>query len=90
MIQHVRGNATQLVDLVEDSVRNTFVFSFFPFLLLGLISFIVDRWRRFLLNCLSAVADAATLGLHRFWRYKSVEHSTKLFKTYRYLNVIAL
>ena len=91
---HVQGNhASQLVDLVEDSVRNALLcFRFFPaFLLLGLISFIVDRWRGFLLNCHQVQARMHDVGVcigSSVINPENLNTRRKLFRLYRYLNVV--
>ena len=91
---HVQGNhASQLVDLVEDSVCNALLcFRFFPaFLLLGLISFIVDRWRGFLLNCHQVQARMHDVGVcigSSVINPENLNTRRKLFRLYRYLNVV--
>jgi len=91
---HVQGNhASQLVDVMKDSISNVLLcFRFLPaFLLLGLLSFIVDRWRGFLLNCHSLQARIHDVGVCIGSSVKKPEDlkiRRKLFRLYRYLNVV--
>jgi hypothetical protein len=65
---------------------------FYPiFLLVGYISFLVDRWRKFLVNChriQGAIHNVAILAGGSAIAPVRLEVRQKLYKIYRYLNLI--
>jgi hypothetical protein len=83
----------QWVQSVGDSmtlVRNDY--EFYPvFLLIGYIGYVVHRWREFMVNCHEVQAklhDVALLCGGAITSVPSREVRVKLFRIYRYINVI--
>ena len=86
------NNASRLVFVVKQSVRDVLQnFRFFPaFLLLGLLSFIVSRWREFLVTyhvIQARIQDVAVSVGAAVIRPNDIATLRKLYLLYRYLNV---
>ena len=84
--------ASKLIVVVEKSLAEVLVgYRFFPaFLLLGLLTYIVERWRDFLTNCHTVQARLHDIGVAvgaAIVDPSSLRVRKKLYTLYRYMNV---
>lgn len=89
LLRSTLSSAASLKFNVEDLSGS---FRFFPaFLLLGLLTYMAQRWREFLVNCHTVQARIHDIGVSvgsAVTRPSSRETRTLLFQLYRYLNAI--
>jgi hypothetical protein len=86
------GTASKVILAIEKSLSHALSgYGFFPaFLLLGLLTYVVDRWRNFLTNCHTVQARLHDIGVSvggAVTNPQDPETRKNLYKLYRYLNV---
>ena len=86
------GTASKVIVATEKSLSHVLSgFGFFPaFLLLGLLTYVVDRWRDFLTNCHTVQARFHDIGVSVGGAVidpRCEKTRSNLYKLYRYLNV---